>query len=110
VKLPPAEQFPDQSPRTAGADTREAREQRDRGLRTAANLMLLLCLKRPDLPDSERQPLELALDLGAQAWQHSRGVLRPPVCPRAATDAASIEVNRRRRRAKTDRLDSDKLG
>ncbi|MCO4883444.1 hypothetical protein VOI32_35650 [Paraburkholderia caribensis] len=55
--MPPTEQFPDQDPGTAGADTRKAGEPRNRGLRTAAHLALLLYLERRDLPGSEQQYL-----------------------------------------------------
>jgi hypothetical protein len=41
VKLPPAEQFLDQGPRTSRADTRKPRQQRDRGLCAAADLTVL---------------------------------------------------------------------
>ncbi|MCP3713055.1 hypothetical protein M3I54_40285, partial [Paraburkholderia sp. CNPSo 3274] len=92
MKLPPTEQFPDQDPCTAGADTRKAREPRNRGLRTAAHLALLLYLERPDLPGSEQQPFEFAFDLGAQGWQQLCGVLRPPERPRAATDSLGPQV------------------
>lgn len=72
VKLPSSEQSPDQNRGTAGADPHKAREPRNRGLRTAANLLLLLCLERPELPGSEQQPFEFAFDLGAQRWQQLR--------------------------------------
>jgi len=62
--------------------------------------------------------LYVAFELGDRSWKLSLGdgVRAPSRCTVAAGDTAavttaiaSIEVNRRKRRAKTDRLDSDKL-
>src|ERR1700730_656356 len=99
VNLPPAEQFLDQGPCAAGADTREPRQQCDRGLCAAANLLLLLCFKCPDLHGNQRQPLKLAFNLGAQIRQQLRGLLSPPARPCAPTDALDAQVVQHQQRA-----------